>query len=155
VVSWAEYPAWFFVEKLVASEPELWEEEVGVWIVNGSASVAAEDFVFIVLVVSVTSIVWTVLRESVWLVFDVFIHEDEFGASPWLTWSAEVSPEAGFVHKVAPAVVEIAAWFGGDLVGTRCWGWVGSERVWLAIKWGVPTTSAAAVGEDEGGDDGK
>ena len=107
-------PSWAARNELIVGENEFREDLVTVGFIQFPSGVSAVNPVFVIIIepVGVTSFF---LGEAIRVDFPRLVENDQFGLICRLTRFAEVSPEAGFFHKVAATVVKIATGFGCDL----------------------------------------
>lgn len=115
-------PSWAARNELIVGENEFRENLVTVGFIQLPSSVSTVNPVFVIMIESVGFTSFC-LRETIRVDFPRLVKNDQFGFICRLTRFAEVSPEAGFFHKVAATVVKIATGFGRDLGFSVTDGW--------------------------------
>lgn len=102
------------VDLLVTRQLELWQHQIGVWIVNRVTGEVAPELIFVVVVKTVGIARVGRFRQTIWGELLGFVQHHQFGLRPWLAWPAHIAPEAGALGKPAAGDPEIAVRFGGD-----------------------------------------
>ena len=83
-------------------ETKLWNPEVGIRIVDRYSGEASPDSVFVIVVVAV-GLRSALLGDSVWLLYDRFVHDDKTRFGPGLTRLSQISQNrVPSVHQRRP-----------------------------------------------------
>ena len=115
-------PSWAARNELIIGENEFRENLVTVGFIQLPSGVSTVNPVFVIMIESV-AFTFFCLGEAIRVDLPRFVENDQFGLICRLPRFAEVSPEAGFFHKVAATVEKIATGFGGDLSFSVTDGW--------------------------------
>lgn len=98
---------------LVLRETKLWNPEVGIRIVDRYSGEDSPDSVFAIVVVAV-GLRSALLGDSVWLLYDRFVHDDKTRFGPGLTRLSQISPEPSSVCPPASSNIVVASGFVSD-----------------------------------------
>ena len=115
-------PPWATRNELIVGENEFRKDLVAVGFIKFPAGVSTVNPVFVIIVKSV-SFTSLQLGEAIRIEFPRFLKNNQSGFVSRLSRFAEVSPKAGFFHKVTAAVVKIATGFGRNLSFSVTDGW--------------------------------